>query len=274
MLAIADAYGLRFHYPEGDNCIGPSLRDFGQFARAEIDVLLACADLTEPGWFVDVGGNIGAFALPFANERPAWSVLTIEAQRQLSAVLGANAVLNGLAHVQVMNAAVGAERGVVEFPTIPLSAKGNFGIVRFGLQAPTEPVRMTTLDEAAPPNTRLVKMDIEGYEAEALRGARRLINETRPAWFFEISLEREGVARECIEVFLKAGYSLFWFFGPPVLPGALPDLSKFDSRRGDLNVLALPAGELPWRLAPIVSADAPWPNYREGLAYLWRYLPV
>jgi hypothetical protein len=41
---------------------------------------------------------------------------------------------------------------------------------------------------------------------------------------------------------------------------------------GDLNVIALPHGELSWGLTPITSKAAPWPTYKEGLAYLERYL--
>ena len=258
MLDTTQAYGL--------TC------DSGEFARAELDLLLACAARTAPGAYLDVGGNIGALALPFAARRPEWRVLAVEAHPGLSSVLAQNARANGLGNVEVVQSAAGASVGSIEFPSLALSGHGNFGMLRIGMDRPTQSVPLTTLDVIAPSDTRLVKVDVEGFEAEVFKGAQRLVREVRPAWVFEVSPEREAVARACLATMLEASYRLFWFYAPFVLPEPMKGAVPFDRKQGDLNVLALPGDALDWALTEIGSADAPWPTYREAMSYIRRYL--
>src|SRR4051812_46304360 len=91
MLEVAEAYGLSFFYPRGDHAVGASLRDHGEFARPESDLICDYLAAAAPGTFIDVGANIGAIALPVAARHPAWRVLALEAHRGLAGVLAANA---------------------------------------------------------------------------------------------------------------------------------------------------------------------------------------
>lgn len=268
MLETADAYGLSFLVPTGDTAVGRSIRNHGEFARPELDFLLEHATGPE-GSFVDVGANLGAIALPFAALRPAWRVAAVEAQRALSGVLAANALNNRQMNVHVFNAAAGSEPGLVDFPAIPLSSAGNFGVVRFGLDAPTERIRMLTLDELAPAGTELIKIDVEGYEPEVLRGAARLLAERRTTWVVEASADPSARART-VAAFRGTGHALYWLFAPFATPrcarGA-PDRPY----QGDHNLVALPPGVANgWGLSPVTGDDLPAPSV-EIFPYLARY---
>ncbi len=270
MLDTAEAYGLRFLYPARDDTIGASLRDHGEFARPESDLI--CAYLAaSPGAFVDVGANIGAICLPVAKAHPGLEVIAIEAHRGLHGVLSANALNNGLYNVQPWHAAAGAQASIVQFPAHPLSAKGNFGALKVGLaDHRTEGVQMVTLDDRAPPHTRFIKIDVEGFEPEVLKGARATIATTRPAWFLEANAENDALARQTMATFLAAGYRLYWFFAPFVTPRAFG--AHIQQLRGDTNFLALPEGfENLWDLKEITTPDAPRPTSVDAYGYMARY---
>jgi len=208
MLDATTAYGLNFLVPSGDTCIGRSLREHGEFARIELDLLLAYA--TAPGSFVDVGANLGAICLPFAAARPDWHVIAIEAQRMMSAVLAANALNNRLLNVDMVHAAAGDRAGLAEFPAVGLDSRGNLGTIRFGMEAVTEPVRMLTLDATIPADTRLIKVDVEGFEPQVLEGARAVIQRRQAIWVVEATSGRPELHAQVIEIFLAAGYDAYF----------------------------------------------------------------
>ena len=211
MLDRTIAYGLEFLFPAGDEAVGACLRRHGEFARVELDYLLEAA--TGAGAYIDVGANIGAIALPFAQRRPNWRVMAIEAHRGLSGVLAANVLINRLHNVEVYHAAAGAERGLVEFPALALSTKVNFGALGFkSVTGATETVRMLTLDEIAPADTRLVKIDVEGFEPEVLKGASALLASHKAIWIVEATIQNPEATASVIRRFQALGYGLYWFY--------------------------------------------------------------
>ena len=281
MLDVTRAYGLTFLFPEGDTAIGASLRNHGEFARPEVDLIGAHLDLfEEPGTFIDVGANIGSISLPLAATRSRWSVIAIEAHRGLSNVLAANALNNQLYNVEVMCAVAGATSGITSFPSVPLSARMNFGALGSHLNDKVRPERvlMWSLDEIAPPNTRFIKMDVEGAEIEVLKGAGKLIDEIRPIWLLEANRsdgnrEHEERARETMRVLLNSAYKLFWFFAPFTTGNASKaPMTRSTPLRGDMNFLALPEtiGNV-WNLPGIADLNAPWPQQLAEFGYMTQY---
>ena len=130
---------------------------------------------------------------------------------------------------------------------------------------------MLTIDEIASPQTRFVKIDVEGYETEVLQGAARVLAEVRPLVLLETNPDGEEAWREGLRLLLAAGYALFWFF----VPFATPRTSRCAlerATRGDANVLALPPGVAnTWNLRPVTDADAQRPRTEEAHAYMKAY---
>lgn len=270
MLDRTTAYGLDFFFPAGDQAVGASLRRHGEFARVELDFLVEMAGGS--GALIDVGANIGAIALPFARTKPDWKVVCIEADRGLHGVLAANALINGLHNTEVHHAAAGPERGIVEFPTRSLAEKGNFGTLGFG--APTgrtEAVRMLTLDEIAPDDTALVKIDVEGFEPEVLKGAARLLEARKTVWLAEATIQNPKSAAEVIATFLDHGYRVHWFYAPFATPKSAKD-APANAGVGDANIVALPPGvENAWRLTEVQGPHDKRPPNTTSYPYLARY---
>ena len=78
-------------------------------------------------------------------------------------------------------------------------------------------VRIATLDELIPGRVDLLKLDVEGNELPALKGATKLIDRERPSIIFECgsedSLTRVGASRQGLFDFIgdTLKYSIFTF---------------------------------------------------------------
>lgn len=270
MLEETEAYGLKFQFPARDTAVGACLRDYGEFARPELDFLIANAQAPE-GVFIDVGAHIGSVSLPFARARPGWRVIAVEAYFAMAQIVEEGAAANGLPNVEVLSVAAGAAAGVADFPAAELWHGGNFGILGFNTDLGSRrKVGVRALDDIAPDGVKLIKVDVEGFEAEVLTGAQRLLREVRPVWLLEAHRSHVEATREVARQLLAHDYELFWFFSPfatPAAPKGPPD----QPGRGDLGVVALPP-EAPrlWELPKLVDV-ARAPTSDREFPYLRRY---
>lgn len=261
-IARTEAYGFEFAYPAGDVAVGRCLREFGEFGRVGSTL---GAQLARGGTFIDVGANVGCYALPIA--RSARLVVAIEAQPSIAELLELNVGNSGLENISIIHAAAGAESGEIDFPAPDLAAVGNFGAVGIGrTKGPTQRVRMIRLDDVAPADTRVVKIDVEGYEAHVLNGSHRLLAETRPLWIVEVS--KDGSDTRAIIDGLKAlNYRTYWFYDPFVTPRA--SRGKWSlAEPGDISVFAVPAAVPQPREMPEIGKSYEWPTSLAPFKYL------
>ena len=139
------------------------------------DVMRFLRSWLRPGGVaLDVGANIGTYAIPLARLVGARGrVIAFEPNRPTRACLRHNVRLNQLNNILVVSSAVGAVSGQQGL----VVTAGNAGEVHL---APRDAdhgrtdVRVTTLDEEMSrlgiPAVDYIKLDIEGYELAALRG--------------------------------------------------------------------------------------------------------
>ncbi len=141
----------------------------------------------------DVGAFQGLLSLFFA--RQARLVVCYEPHRGNYQRLTENLELNALSHVVARQMGVGDREGRFRLVWSPLMPGGASlepatasALERSG--GWTEQISVTTLDQEVQagrlPPPDLVKIDIEGYELQALQGARRLLWEHHPALFLEM----------------------------------------------------------------------------------------
>lgn len=274
MLNATTAYGLKFFVAGNDLGVGKVLRERGEFARVETDLIIDYLKALPGGSYVDVGANIGAIALPVAAATKA-RVIAIEAQREVATILGANVCNNGLHSIEVIHAAAGPRAGLMRFPQARLGGVAfNVGGVGESLinsqELHLETVRVCTLDEVAPADTRLVKIDVEGAEPQVLAGAANLIAKVRPIWLLEANDRTMTPARQTMATLLEAGYRLFWLHVPLATP--IAERPGPRSVAGDSNFIALPDGvNNMWGLPPLLSPDAERPLRAQSFGYLARY---
>ncbi len=151
------------------------------------------------GVFVDVGANLGWFALHAARRvGPAGQVIALEPRADSCLLLRRAVAANGFGRiVRVLPAAAGREAGRrrLVWERGQHSPGGTWSMTHDALEAALPPgdnafmesavVRLDDVLGELPVD--LVKIDIEGAEPDALAGAGRLLSRTRPKVLCEIN---------------------------------------------------------------------------------------
>ncbi len=160
---------------------------FGEYEPTEMKMLLRLLDGATS--FIDIGANIGWYAVHAAALFPELKVVAIEPVSATHAVLARNIELNNGAVVAVHAGLSGeAGSGVMQVPQTMAGAASLHLSREYGDEK-AEAVSLTTLDaiaaewEIAPD---VVKIDVEGAELPVLRGGRTTLERDRPAVLAEM----------------------------------------------------------------------------------------
>lgn len=200
------------------------------------------------GTFVDVGANVGAFTVPVARRLGAAGlVVAVEASPAVFPYLEANVRDNGLTNVRLHPcAATDGRRDEAPFYEAPADHFGMGALAaQFGARPVSVPAR--TLDDLLAadgvPAVDLLKVDVEGFEADVFRGARRLLSCPRPPLvafeFCDWAEERNPGARpgDAQRFLLERGFALFVLHeGGGLVPTGAPLI------RGDATLVGMPPG--------------------------------
>jgi FkbM family methyltransferase len=184
---------------------------FGAHTRPELAFLL---NIVEKGDnLFDLGAHIGTFALPLAQKiGRTGRVLAVEGLKENYALLEMNVRRSGLfCSVSLLRAAVVPANVHYRVLTQPTNSGDSFfaPVADYGSEEKT-----FTLDELCREYfyPRVVKLDLEGYEAFALQNAPMLLDR-RPIIYAEAGdelLRRTGSSLEGLDEFLRQlGYRLF-----------------------------------------------------------------
>ena len=140
------------------------------------------AFLSPGGVAIDVGANLGEWAVPLARRvGPAGRVLAVEPAPRAAAALDKTLVANALVQAEVIHCAVGNHDGTAKF-AVPIvsSVRVDTGTARIGPAAAGQEalkVVLRSLDLLAAEHRLdridLIKIDVEGSERQVLDGARR-----------------------------------------------------------------------------------------------------
>lgn len=158
---------------------------------------------------LDVGAYVGHFSLLMADKVKPENIYTFEPLPINSARLLENWKLNGWPATNHSQVAVGAASGTVHFsnPATPSTTnqvteagKGDLAVPLIALDD-----RMSIWQDRA---IGLIKIDVEGYEAEVLRGSRQLLKQRRPRLVMFESLGG-SLAAPISAVMSEARYKVF-----------------------------------------------------------------
>jgi FkbM family methyltransferase len=149
--------------------------------------------------FVDIGANIGSYTILASGVRRARTV-AFEPDPVTFAALLRNVALNSLGTlVESRKCALGPQIGKIEF-TVGLDTMNRVATDTIAL---TQTVSMDTLDRALQGKApSLMKLDVEGFESEILRGARATLS--RPQLKAIIIEDRSPVV---VDVLKSAGFA-------------------------------------------------------------------
>lgn len=213
----------------------------------EAGEVAALRSFVPPGTTViDVGANIGFFALQFAE----WAgregrVLAIEPEDRNIRLLRHRAAQHGcLDRVEIIEAAADEKDGPLLLAVNEIHPGDHRVSEQGGIPISGRSID-EIIDERSLPPVSLIKIDVQGAEMRVLRGARRTLVRDRPYLFVEIddaALTKSGSStREVSEFFSSLGYECLVHRGEWVRIDSLADDEPRRLQRGYCDYLFQPA---------------------------------
>lgn len=224
--------------PVKDQYIGKSLDFYGEYSEGEVQLF---EQIVQPGmWVCDIGANIGAFTLPLSKRvEEQGRVIAFEPQPAVFHLLHANCERNKVKNAVLFNAAAGAESGKAHVPDVDYEEERNLGGISLTDEGTEVP--LITIDSLNLPRCDFMKIDVEGYEAEVLKGATRTLEFQRPILYVEN--DRIEKSHDLIALIMERGYDLWWhtpaMFNKDNFAGRLDNLW---SEMCSVNMLCIPKG--------------------------------
>lgn len=149
--------------------------------EAELDVI---RNLKETDVLIDAGANIGTYAL----SAPC-TVYSFEPSYRSYEIAKRNIALNNRLNIRLFNAALSDQNGTSTLFITQASGLSSLHTNREARAVRTEEVPTLTIDsfvEEHHIHPTFIKMDVEGYEPQVLRGAQRTIERYRPTIMAEL----------------------------------------------------------------------------------------
>ncbi|MBC7803167.1 MAG: FkbM family methyltransferase [Candidatus Parcubacteria bacterium] len=204
---------------------------------------------------VDAGANEGWYSAFMAERVGAGGlVLAVEPSARERARLERNMLINGFTNVRVVSEGLAADAGHAVLHVADPEHNGQNTLGSFVYEGVKKAldveIRLRRLDDLAGQSGRqidLIKMDVEGAELAVLRGAERILRDSRPVILFELldaALRAQNAsACEVLEFLSRRGFSVLKFDAA----GSLAPLSGIGDASS--NLVAVPES----RVAEVIA---------------------
>ena len=168
---------------------------------------------------VDIGGNIGSFALRFSRIAKKGRVVSFEPHPVTFERLKANKALNALSNLEVVNLGIGSTEAVHRLHQVVANNSGMNRIITGAVVDETLPyveIKVVPLENGlertAIRKVDVLKIDVEGFEDEVLVGSEAIILRDRPVLFIEVIdanlKENSSSARTLVDRLNGWGYTV------------------------------------------------------------------
>jgi FkbM family methyltransferase len=204
--------------------VGCQLLETQAFDPGEVDVVLRLLEMRRAHFgdgviALDCGANVGVHTIEWAHLMHGWGeVAAFEAQERVFYALAGNITINNCFNARAIWAAVGQESGFIDVPAPDYFTPSSFGSLEIRQTATTEFIgqeidyaraqstRMMAIDDLGLSRLDFIKIDIEGMEMDALRGARATIAACKPQMLIEKIKTDEAALRGFLA---EHGYAVF-----------------------------------------------------------------
>lgn len=223
----------------------------GYYPEAELQTKRWLVRNARPDWVaLDVGANVGIYTLLLSRLLPAGKVHAFE-PTETARLLARNLAAQGAHNVTLHEVALGARSGMIEEPIYRM----------WGAAPETQTYCFTTLDHfvqtAGLARVDCVKIDVDGFDLEVLKGATHTLARFDPWVVVELNhaLATRGQS---------VGEALLWLIGQGYTEALVLDQENFVLRRASAEAvpgeLRLTFDREPILLPPAFAADAPLPG--------------
>jgi FkbM family methyltransferase len=169
-------YGKIWYYGK-DEYVGRSLHNYGEFSGEECEIIHSLAVPNK--LCLDIGANIGVMAQML--ESYGFECVSFEPQPEIHKLLSLNS------KGRCFNAALGSVEGTAKMPRLRYGDKHNYGGMSLNTKSAlgSYDVPVYALDSYNFQNVGFMKIDVEGWEEEVLKGALDTIARCRPVMYIE-----------------------------------------------------------------------------------------
>jgi FkbM family methyltransferase len=198
--------------------------------------------LLPPGMQVlDVGANMGYFSLLAASlVGESGRVYSWEPSPSNVKMLLASQLANGFRNIEIVQAAAGSRSGLLNyFPNFSNGMVTEIGQVQPEQAFAAETVMALRIDDVLPRDAKIdfVKIDVEGFEYEALNGALETLRRCRPLIVSEFCpkslLSSSGISGEdFLRFVVQLGYDMQVVDEKKLVPGDIPEVLAMHDKSG------------------------------------------
>jgi FkbM family methyltransferase len=208
--------GLRLWIdPVNDNGVERSIYYSGSYESGTIDFIKK--HLKKGDCFVDVGANIGLMSIEASESVGSQGkIYSFEPHPDTAKILRFNIDLNSFENIEVIEKGVGSKSGEAKIYDRWDVNRGGASVFSANNNQEGFAIQLVVLDEVFQKiDIQLIKIDIEGYELEALKGAKRILSsENPPILIVECTEETENQNYTRVELYrwLKNTNSQYKFY--------------------------------------------------------------
>ncbi|MGV6860706.1 MAG: FkbM family methyltransferase [Putridiphycobacter sp.] len=192
---VSTRFGFKIELdPNFDQSIENVIYERGVYELGTVKVL---QDMLKPGdTFLDVGANIGFLSLLASNlVSKNGHVLAFEPVNSTYQILEKNKNINGFNQMQLFKFALGNEQKTEKIFNEGNNRGGASIVNQHGVDS--EEIEVKRLDDLnLATKIDAIKIDVEGFELEVLKGAKKQILKDQPKLIVEFSRDRENIGGE------------------------------------------------------------------------------
>lgn len=175
-----------FFIPDDDDLIANSIREYGEWAQQEIDILGAF--IHTGNHIVDAGAYIGTHSRAFsALVGASGKVFAFEPNPATFSILQQNAEAATQSNIQLFNTGLGATSAETTLQIVESDHNRASASVAPAPNAKSIRIKIQPLDELAFSRVDFIKVDIEGMELQLLEGAEDTVQRHSPIIFLEVN---------------------------------------------------------------------------------------
>ncbi|RWW91273.1 hypothetical protein BHE74_00000146 [Ensete ventricosum] len=217
VLMVSRDHGVKIICPELDKRVAPiEILNFGNYELTDSAMIMKL--VKSNACVLDIGANMGWYALNIAKQNPNATVYAFEPIGSTYLALQENVRINELNNIKTYNFGFSSEEKTLDFYFYP-GGSGNASSANLSGRSDVEKVTcdVKVLDDTSTtlelPKVDFIKCDVEGAELFVFQGALKLLAKDKPIVFTEML--RKWAAKfdyhpnEIINLFRSLGYQCF-----------------------------------------------------------------